>query len=446
MSAWLGDGVVLEGEGSGVSTPPATRSPRLRGGRGRSLSTSSNNNSSSRISSPKSQGGGGGWRGGGGGSGMVFPGTSSHDASFPGRQQESMDKARELFEQCDKEGKGFITKRDMQRLQGELPLSPEQLEDVFDSLDRDSNGFLTPVEFHAGLGELMGEQGQERHVESAIEESERTVHPEDLKLTHLVSELCADKLFTDQWELSSLWGELRRERPELLGMLREVLSQAATHLHDALTERDNLEQALRRREHDHHCEVRSIYEDMESQIKEEREKRIAQDSMRPVDRSEQLQEELTMREQELEFTLTKQRELESRISSLRATQAATQEHNQRLQDMNVQLMEQLEGSREQLQTALNQMQLLQTSVQQQAEGRERTVLKVSRNMQREKESLTRQLDLLRDMNKRLRDEKDAHQPQKRVSCERSFLPPFPFPQYTCGQAASSWQCSSIHPF
>ncbi|KAL2093767.1 hypothetical protein ACEWY4_011079 [Coilia grayii] len=433
MSAWLGDGVVLEGEGSGVSTP--TRSPRLRGGRGRSLSSSSS------ISSPRGRAGGGG----GGGGGLASPGASSHDARSLSGQQESMGKATELFELCDKEGKGFITKRDMQRLQGELPLSPEQLESVFESLDRDSNGFLTPMEFHTGLGELMGEQDPETHTGLSAEEAERRVDPEELKFTHILAELGADKLFTDQWELCSLWGELHRERPELLGMLKEVLSHAVTHLHDSLKERDSLEQAMRRKEHEHHREVRSIYEDMESQIKEERDKRIAQDSMKPVDRSEQLQEELTMREQELEFTLTKQRELENRIASLRAEQSASHEQNQRLQELNVNLREQLDTSREQLQTALDQLQLLQTSIHQQTEGRERAVLKVSRNMQREKESLVRQLDLLRDMNKRLRDEKDAHQSQKRVSCEHSFLPPFPFPQYTCGQAASPWACS-IHPF
>ncbi len=67
--------------------------------------------------------------------------------------QMAMEKAKELFDVCDSENKGFIIKRDMQRLQGELPgLTPDQLEEVFGSLDADGNGFLTMEEFVRGFG------------------------------------------------------------------------------------------------------------------------------------------------------------------------------------------------------------------------------------------------------------------------------------------------------
>ncbi|XP_030646108.1 EF-hand calcium-binding domain-containing protein 4A [Chanos chanos] len=421
MSGWLRDAEVLEGQGSGETTPCSPRLSSLLPGRGRGS-----------VPSPISRE-------------PAEPAAAAAAAVATAGPvgQDSMDKAKELFELCDKEKKGFITKRDMQRLQGELPLSPEQLESVFESLDRDRNGFLTPLEFHTGLGELVG---AEVCMESSSvgEEKEEKENPTEVRFRQMLGELGADKLFKDQWELCALWCELQRDRPELLGVLEDVLSQAVSQLQDSLKERDNLEETLRRREDDHDREVRSIYEDMEAQMREEREKRLAEDSVRQDDKRGQLLEELRMREQELEFTLTKQRELESRIESLSSEQAETRVQNHRLQTVNMQLQEQLEQNREELQRAQSQLQLLQTQLSQQHQGKERDVLKVSRNMQKEKDSLMRQLDLLRDMNKRLRDEKDAQQSQKMVSSRHPphihHHPHHPNPSLhcPCGRGSSIW--------
>lgn len=58
----------------------------------------------------------------------------------------------ELFALCDIEEKGFIIKRDMQRLQIEIGLDFEQLEVVFDLLDDDKNEYLILEEFILGFG------------------------------------------------------------------------------------------------------------------------------------------------------------------------------------------------------------------------------------------------------------------------------------------------------
>uniref|UniRef100_A0A3Q2CP44 Calcium release activated channel regulator 2B n=1 Tax=Cyprinodon variegatus TaxID=28743 RepID=A0A3Q2CP44_CYPVA len=185
-------------------------------------------------------------------------------------QAETLGKARELFVLCDKEGKGFITKRDMQRLEGELPLSPEQLETVFESLDRENNGFLTPAEFKAGLGERADNRAE------AEQEADWSRDPNAVRFVNILMELGADKIFKDQQELFSLWNDLQRDSPELLNAMEALLVHAVSHLQDAIRERDTLEQALRRRESEHDQVVRSIYEEMESQIREEKEKWVAQ--------------------------------------------------------------------------------------------------------------------------------------------------------------------------
>ncbi|KAM9377707.1 EF-hand calcium-binding domain-containing protein 4A [Pholidichthys leucotaenia] len=379
MSKWLDDGEVLVGKGSGEAVP---LSPRLR---------------NLPSGSPRS---------GQGRSPLASP------------PAETMGKARELFLLCDKEGKGFITKKDMQRLQFELPLSPEQLEAVFDSLDRGSNGFLTPVEFNTGLGELVGldettELSQNEEDED-VDEVDWSKDPTAERFVSILTELGADNLFKDsQQELSTLWCELQRDRPELLSVLEGILVHAVSHLQDAIRERDSLEQALRRRESEHDQVVQSIYEEMENQIREERENRLAQDSIKEKNKGKQLEEDLRVREQEMEKTLSKQKELETRMRQLSSDQASIKEQNQQLRSLNAQLQEQVENSREQLQTALSQLSKLQVSAAQEQVDRQRNVIKVSRNMKKEKDSLLRQLEILRDMNRRLRDEKDAQQSQRR---------------------------------
>ncbi|NXQ84987.1 EFC4A protein, partial [Nyctibius grandis] len=320
-------------------------------------------------------------------------------------QVEMLEKARELFQLCDKDEKGFITKVDMQRLQSELPLTLEQLETVFDSLEQNNNGYLTPVEFSMGLGKLLGIelcQGAGRMDHSRHEETFESGWSDDLdpadddeekRFYSMMEQLGAAHMFEDPREIRELWARLRKERPELLSNFEEFLLRVSSYIREVNHEKETMEQALKRKETDHDREVRCLYEEMEQQIKAERERLICQEALRH-DRSNLLQKELCSKEQELEKILYRQKKLEHQLQSLNSEQLETRVQNERLRHLNENLLEELEKSKWELEAVKGQLQKLQKEAQLEQEQKHRDVYRVSKNMQKEKQSLLRQLELL----------------------------------------------------
>ncbi|XP_067902121.1 EF-hand calcium-binding domain-containing protein 4A isoform X2 [Heterodontus francisci] len=350
-----------------------------------------------------------------------------------GTRHEMLEKARELFQLCDKEEKGFITKRDMQRLQNELPLTPEQLEAVFDSLDQDNNGYLTPVEFSMGFGKFIGIEvlpATERLESSKHEETFESGWSDDLDIVDdeeekrfcfMMQHLHASQIFEDQSEVRELWITLRREKPELLANFEQFLSKVSTHIQEVQHDKETMEQALKRRECDHDREVRYLYEEMEQQIKREKEKLLSQDMWKHSDRNHQLQKELKSKEQDLENIILRQKKLELQLEGFSYEHTETRIQNERLKQMNEDLQEQLDRTKQDLETTQVNLQILQDEARYDHQQKARDVLKVSKNMQKERESLLRQLELLREMNKKLRDERDAYDAKKLTSPSKKPL-------------------------
>lgn len=334
-------------------------------------------------------------------------GTASGVSSFcfndvENMQMDMLEKARELFQLCDKEEKGFITKLDMQRLQNELPLTTEQLEAVFDNLEQDNNGYLTPVEFSMGLGKLIGIEphrspGTLRHeetFESGWSDDLESADDEEKRFCSLLEQLEAAQVFEDQSEVQELWTRLRKERPELQTSFEEFLFRVSSYIGEVHHEKESMAQALRRRETDHDREIRCLYEEMEQQIKAERERLLCQESMRH-DRSNLLQKELQSKEQEFEKMLYRQKKLEHQLQAQNSEQLEMRVQNERLRHLNESLLDQLERSKWELEIAQGHLQQLQKEAELEQQQKDRDVFRVSKNMQKEKQSLLRQLELLK---------------------------------------------------
>ncbi|XP_003967247.2 ras and EF-hand domain-containing protein homolog isoform X1 [Takifugu rubripes] len=336
------------------------------------------------------------------------------------------EKTLEFFQMCDMENKGFITRRDMQRLNGGLPLSAEELENVFDTLDSDSNGFLTLQEFSSGFsaflfgqevsgeeGSQMGEKPQCKSPGEVLYQTQwedglrqREEDEEEKHFSLLMESLGANSVFEDPAEVRSLWAQLRRDEPHLLANFEDFLSRVTSQIIEANQEKKEMESALKRKAATHDNEIQHLYEEMEQQIKNEKDRIVLQDHERFLSRCQEMELQLSGKEREMEQLFQKQRRLEQQYQDLHSEQHVTKVANVKLKQTNDELARELDHTSHELVLAQEQLCLLQEQATRLHEEKEMEIYRLTEGLQRERASLLKQLDLLREMNKNLRDESD----------------------------------------
>ncbi|XP_038594440.1 ras and EF-hand domain-containing protein isoform X1 [Micropterus salmoides] len=335
-----------------------------------------------------------------------------------------LDKTKEFFRTCDVEGKGFITRTDMRRLHRELPLTAEELEDVFDSLDTDRTGYLTLEAFSSGFSQFLhgrrisvtDDQNQapspvfrakEALYQSQWEAKLSGVEDEEERhFSMLLESLGASNVFEDPGEVRSLWAQLRRDEPHLLSNFEEFLARVTHQIKEAHQEKKEMESALQRKAATHDNEIRYLYEEMEAQIKNEKDRLLLKDSGRLQLRSQDLEYQLLSKEKELEHLFQKQKRLELQCSELSSEKQESHVENVKLKMTNNELSQVLESTSQELALAQEQLAMLQEQAARLQQEKEMEMYRVTEGLQREKQSLMKQLDLLREMNKHLKDERD----------------------------------------
>ncbi|XP_071850638.1 EF-hand calcium-binding domain-containing protein 4B-like isoform X2 [Apostichopus japonicus] len=330
------------------------------------------------------------------------------------------EKARELFKVCDVEEKGFVNKRDMRRLVGEIPGHDEgQLEYVFDSLDSDGNGFLTLEEFTEGFGGFLGinsttEEPSEDPGMYEVHKMDQENDAMETDFRQAMDSLGANEIFTEQDQIKGLWTKLRQENPDLLGNFEEVLQKVSFDIRTATSSKGELEQVLKSRSTNHEEEVSKLYEEMERQIQGEKEKLIAQEKEREKRDKEEMDAEMRRKEELLQELLQKQTELEVKLSKLSTTEKQTKEQKDKLEETNNKLFGKLEFAEKDLEQTKSYLRSLQDKVKEEKRARADASLRVTRGIAEERASLCKQLSLLKDMNKKLVDERDAVRMEREI--------------------------------
>ncbi|KAF1675997.1 EFC4B protein, partial [Pygoscelis papua] len=292
-------------------------------------------------------------------------------------------KAHEFFRICDLEGKGFITRQDMQRLHPELPLSLEQLEKVFVTLDADGNGSLTPKEFTTGFSEfgkhvscielysysilstsikkhfILTQSEGETACPLKCEDTVSDDEDEEFQFSNLMDRLGAKKVLDDESDVKQLWLQLRKDEPHLLSNFEEFLVRIFSQLQEADNEKNELECALKKKIAAYDEEIQHLYEEMEQQIKKEKEQFLLKDTERFQSYSQELECKLLSKEQELEQLVQKQKRLEQQCTELLSGKEETKVENTKLKLTNQELLRDLERTSHELSLAQEQLQVLQ---------------------------------------------------------------------------------------
>ncbi|KAA0720893.1 EF-hand calcium-binding domain-containing protein 4B [Triplophysa tibetana] len=278
-----------------------------------------------------------------------------------------LDKTEEFFQICDSEGKGFITSTDMRRLHQQLPLTADELENVFDSLDLDKNGCLTLGEFSSGFCKFLHGRrisvtedlilSPSQNVSGDLHQSqwdEFESGNEDEEERHF-SMLMDSNVFEDPSEVRSLWTQLRKDEPHLLSNFEEFLARVTYQIKEAQQERKEIEGVLKRNAATHDNEICRLYEEMEQQINNEKDKRILKDSESLHLRSHDLQQQLRSKEQDLEQLFQKQRRLEGQCRELHSEHQESRLENVKLKLTNKELSHELAHTCQELTLAQEQL-------------------------------------------------------------------------------------------
>nr|XP_024646370.1 ras-related protein Rab-44 isoform X2 [Macaca nemestrina] len=226
-----------------------------------------------------------------------------------------------FFQDCGAKERGFVTREDLAVAKFSFLGSKEESEMIFDWVDVERKGHLSLEEFSSGLKNIFGSSQSSHRLRRrkplpskrvsattsfpALEEADAE---EKEAFLAFIEQLGTGHLLPKQTEIWQLWGQLRQEEPQLAGNLAGFLAKMTSRLQEAQADKEALELTLKKCDSDHHREVQQLYEEMEQQIRQEKQQLQAESDSRGLALTSQMQDVLEAKEREVQRLAEGQRE------------------------------------------------------------------------------------------------------------------------------------------
>uniref|UniRef100_T1J1E5 Uncharacterized protein n=1 Tax=Strigamia maritima TaxID=126957 RepID=T1J1E5_STRMM len=162
--------------------------------------------------------------------------------------------------------------------------------------------------------------------------------------------------------------------------------------------------------------VKRLYEEMELQMKSEKENLKREEDNKEKRFRDQLRSKLDEKDQLVQEMVRKQNEMEKKLKSINESDTESKQSHQSLMKEKEGLERQLSLSKSAISELQKSLDIIKKENLEEKRHRAKAAIKVSESIAMEREELVKQLDLLRMINKQLRDEHDER---------TSPLPPVP---------------------
>lgn len=325
------------------------------------------------------------------------------------------EKAQEIFLLIDQENKGFITKNDLFQLESELPQTPEQLEDVFNNLDLHGKGYLTLDEFTEGFGSFLGLKNSNSSIlrtEIYEDDLSDVVFPtESHNFDDMIKDIGASDLLQDIGIIKSLWIRLSQNQPEMLDNFEDFLRRITSELKRTQMNYRALHTSMDNKRFAHNEEIQALYLEMESQISAEKERIRAEEKAKERVMRERLESELMDKDRRLQELLAYQNEMEKKLTEMNAIEILAKNENEKLLKEKAEVEEMLDSSTLDLEESKSRIVQLRQLQRERSRMKSLAAMQINEWIGLERESLLRQLQELKEVNRRLLDNQDELESQ-----------------------------------